>query len=421
MRVELAQFLDRKGQSAITLCVGLVLLFLVFAGQATATEGKSASLPGSTIVTQVALQPDDGGVDIVLDLSHRQEPTVSAMIGPDRILLDFPGARFHAPALKVTPGLAKAVRFGAMMRGQGRIVIELSGPARVAEQRFLPLPGGGHRLVIRLAKADRTTFLMLAAAADDALTTGSVTARAGGTEKPELPLVMLDPGHGGADTGATGPGGELEKTLVLAMAHLVKERLERSGKARVQMTRNTDVFVPLRERVRLARQAKAALFISIHADAVPDEAEVRGASVYVLSERATDESAARLAERENRADLAGGVEAKEENDDVSDILFDLARRESRVFSNHFARGLVGALPKATRLHKNPLRGAGFRVLRAPDVPSVLVELGYLTTPDEAKTMMTDEWRRGVADAISDAVERFLSEKVTTGDARGVRR
>jgi N-acetylmuramoyl-L-alanine amidase len=241
--------------------------------------------------------------------------------------------------------------------------------------------------------------------------TGS-TARAQGARQAELPLVFLDPGHGGIDSGATGPGGELEKALVLQFGLTLRDRLERGGKARVMMSRSTDVFVPLRDRVRAARQAKAQLFISLHADALPaDEGEARGATVYTLSERATDDRAQRLAEKENRADLAAGIESKDDQDEVADILFDLARRESRAFSQQFARQLVQTLPKATRVHRNALRGAGFRVLRAPDIPSILLELGYLTTAEEAKLMMTEDWRRGTAEAAAEAIERFLQERV----------
>jgi len=169
--------------------------------------------------------------------------------------------------------------------------------------------------------------------------------------------------------------------------------------------------VPLRDRVRMARQAKAQLFVSLHADALADEENVRGASIYVLSERATDERSAKLADKENRADLVGGIDLKDDQDEVADILFDLARRESRAFSNQFARHLATTLPKATRMHKTPLRGAAFRVLRAPDVPSVLLELGYLTTSEDARLMQTAEWRRDTANSAAEAIERFVAERI----------
>jgi N-acetylmuramoyl-L-alanine amidase len=222
---------------------------------------------------------------------------------------------------------------------------------------------------------------------------------------------MIDPGHGGIDSGAVTQGGMTEKQIVLEFSHALRERLEASGLVRVAMTRTGDVFVPLRDRVRMARAQKAALFISIHADSVVDEADVRGATVYTLSERASDERAQRLAEKENRADLAAGLDLKDDQDEVADILFDLARRETRLFSQSFARGLVQTLPRATRVHKNPLRAASFRVLRAPDVPSVLLELGYLSSDEDARLMMSEAWRRETAAAAADAIQRFVLERL----------
>jgi N-acetylmuramoyl-L-alanine amidase len=251
-------------------------------------------------------------------------------------------------------------------------------------------------------------FQDLARPLADDVVTGTVDTR---TPPSALPLIVLDPGHGGIDAGATGPSGETEKAIVLQFAQTLKDRLEAGGKVRVMMTRTTDVFVPLRDRVRMARQAKAQLFVSLHADALADEENVRGASIYVLSERATDERSAKLADKENRADLVGGIDLKDDQDEVADILFDLARRESRAFSNQFARHLATTLPKATRMHKTPLRGAAFRVLRAPDVPSVLLELGYLTTSEDARLMQTAEWRRDTANSAAEAIERFVAERI----------
>lgn len=345
---------------------------------------------------------------LVVDMSHEAAPKVSAALEPRRLFLDFEGGRFHAPpAQPIAAGPVRDLRFGAFMRGQGRIVLDLGQPLRIAEQRFLPLPGGGARLVILFEPASAEAFGLLAQPLVDDIFTGTVDARKEG----DLPLVVLDPGHGGIDAGASGPAGESEKAIVLQFALTLKERLERGGKARVLMTRSTDVFVPLRDRVRVARQARAQLFISLHADALTDEENVRGATVYVLSERATDDRSAKLADKENRADLAAGIDLRDDQDEVADILFDLARRESRAFSNHFARQLTATLPKATRMHKNPMRGAAFRVLRAPDVPSVLLELGYLTTAEDARMMQSEEWRRQTSEAAAEAIERFLAERV----------
>jgi N-acetylmuramoyl-L-alanine amidase len=364
------------------------------------------------VATQISLQIEGDSANIIIDMSQEVRAHVSVMLDPQRLLLDFQGLRFHAPSAKLgeksEAPLIRDLRFGAFMRGQGRIIVELGRPGHVAEQRFLPLEGGGSRLVVHVAPTTAEAFRNLARPVSDDIITGNTDAKA---DPQELPLIVLDPGHGGIDAGATGPAGELEKAIVLQFSLTLKERLEAGGKARVLMTRSTDVFLPLRDRVRVARQAKAQLFISLHADALADEENVRGASIYVLSERATDERSARLADKENRADLAAGIDTRDDQDEVADILFDLARRESRAFSNQFARQLVATLPKATRMHKNPLRGAAFRVLRAPDVPSVLLELGYLTTIEDARLMQTEEWRRATAGATAEAIERFLAERV----------
>ena len=374
-------------------------------------SGDQTAIQGP-VVTQIGLQQDSESTSVIVDMSKEVRAQAGVMLDPQRLLLDFAGVRFHAPSLKSIEKntIIKNLRFGAFMRGQGRIVLDLAQPAHVQDQRFVPLQGGGSRLIIRLAPITVSAFTALARLQSDDLITGTVSEKATVAQN-ELPLIVLDPGHGGIDSGASGPNGELEKTIVLLFAQSLKERLEAGGKTRVLMTRSTDVFVPLRDRVRIARQAKASLFISLHADALTDEEDVRGASVYVLSERATDERSARLANKENLADLAAGIELKDDQDDVADILFDLARRESRAFSNQFARSLVTTLPKATRMHKTPLRGAGFRVLKAPDIPSVLLELGYLTSAEEAKMMQNEDWRRSTTDSVAEAVERFVVERI----------
>ena len=180
------------------------------------------------------------------------------------------------------------------------------------------------------------------------------------------PLVVLDPGHGGIDTGTKAPNGECEKDIVLDFAMRLRDRIEQAGKYRVLMTRSDDTFVPLADRVQIARNAGAALFVSIHADSLPHkEGDAQGATVYTLSETASDSASARLAEEENRADVIAGVDLKSEPDDVAGILIDLAQRETKTFSVQFAHKLVGEMKEATRLHKEPVKSAGFRVLQAP--------------------------------------------------------
>ena len=226
------------------------------------------------------------------------------------------------------------------------------------------------------------------------------------------PLIVIDPGHGGIDNGTRAASGEMEKTIVLEFSLMLRDKIEKTGKYRVVMTRADDTFIPLGERVQLARARQASLFISIHADALRRaEGDAQGATVYTLSERASDARAARLAEAENQADVIAGLDLSSEPKDVAGILIDLARRETKTFSLQFAQGVVAELKTATRLHQNPLKSAAFVVLKAPDVPSVLVELGYVTNKADLKSLVSTEWRDRTADSIVQAVQTFFTTRM----------
>jgi len=197
----------------------------------------------------------------------------------------------------------------------------------------------------------------------------------------------------------------------------LRDRIEKSGKYRVVMTRIDDTFIPLNDRVRVGRNQSAALFVSIHADALPrHEGDAQGATIYTLSDRASDAEAERLAEAENRSDAIGGVNLTEEPTDVADILIDLAQRETKTFSMQFAHKLVGEMKEAARLHKEPIKSAGFRVLKAPDVPSVLVELGYVSNKQDLQSLLSDTWRNHTADAMAAAIDGYFTTHVAGGRA-----
>ena len=223
-------------------------------------------------------------------------------------------------------------------------------------------------------------------------------------------MVVIDPGHGGPDNGTQAAGEIMEKNLVLTFALALRDRIEKSGKYRVVMTRTDDTFIPLDERVRMARGQAAALFVSIHADALPRrEGDAQGATIYTLSEKASDAEAERLAEAENRADAIGGVTMSEEPE-VADILIDLAQRETRTFSNRFARVLKDEMKGTVRMHKHPLKSAGFRVLKAPDVPSVLVELGYVSNKADLEHLVSDSWRSRTVGSMAQAIDAFMAKR-----------
>jgi N-acetylmuramoyl-L-alanine amidase len=228
-----------------------------------------------------------------------------------------------------------------------------------------------------------------------------------------LPLVVLDPGHGGADPGATGPAGTLEKRITLPLALELKRLLESAGRCRVLMTRSRDVFVPLARRVELAREREAALLLSLHADAMPagQRTQLRGASVYTLSETATDPLAAALARRENLADRAGGLRLPSVSPEVQRILLSLMRQETRAGSERLARLTVNALDGDVPLLSQPLRRAQFVVLKAPDVPSALVECGFISNPEEEALLRRADHRARIAASLAEAVHGFLGRRV----------
>ena len=323
-------------------------------------------------------------------------------------------------------GLIKAFRYGLVMPGGSRIVFDLTGPAKIANSYLLDAANGQPpRLVLELEQVDRTSFVQSLAAASrpelrpaiaDAADTAAVEGAAAAKQAASAdlrPVVVIDPGHGGIDNG-TQAGGESEKNLVLGFGLALRDRLEKSGKYRVVMTRTDDTFIPLDDRVRIARNQSAALFVSIHADALPRrEGDARGATIYTLSDRASDAEAERLAEAENKADAIGGVNLTEEPTDVADILIDLAQRETRTFSNRFARLLMGEMKNTVRMHKRPLKSAGFRVLKAPDVPSVLIELGYVSNKGDREHLVSENWRSRTVGSMAQAIDSFLAKRLAT--------
>jgi N-acetylmuramoyl-L-alanine amidase len=220
------------------------------------------------------------------------------------------------------------------------------------------------------------------------------------------PVVVIDPGHGGVDPGAIGVSGMYEKYITLAMARELKASLEKNGRYKVFLTRDRDVFIRLRDRVAIARQYNADLFISLHSDSVANP-QLKGLSVYTLSQNASDSEAQALADKENKADLIAGIDLSHESADVANILIDLAQRETMNRSAGFASGVVDEVGRDTNLLGNTHRFAGFAVLKAPDVPAVLIELGYLSNETEERSLRQPEYRAKLAKSISRAVDRFF--------------
>ncbi|MFZ0102581.1 MAG: N-acetylmuramoyl-L-alanine amidase [Pseudolabrys sp.] len=389
-------------------------------------RAPAASAEASVIATDMRIGGDDKQTRFVVDLNRKIDLVAFTLADPYRVVVDLPQTTFTLPAKagEQARGLVKAFRYGLIMQGGSRIVLDTKGPVRLEKAFVLDAAEGQPaRLVLDLIATDRTSFMRNIAlenrpAHSTSIKPSEAPPKADGDVRP---LIVLDPGHGGIDTGTKGSGGELEKDVVLAFAQTLREKLESSGKYRVAMTRADDTFIPLAERVRFARSRNAGLFISVHADALPRrEGQAEGATVYTLSENASDAEAARLAEAENKADVIAGVDLTTEPDDVANILVDLAQRETKTFSMQFARTLVGELKVAARLHKHPLKSAGFKVLLAPDVPSVLLELGYMSTKDDLKQLTSVAWRVRTAQALAQAVDNFFTPRVAGTGAGGGR-
>jgi N-acetylmuramoyl-L-alanine amidase len=226
--------------------------------------------------------------------------------------------------------------------------------------------------------------------------------------------VVIDPGHGGVDPGAISLTGAYEKNIVLALAREVRAQLEKGNKVKCVLTRDRDIFIPLRDRVAFARSANADLFLSLHADTVADE-NIRGLSVYTLSQTASDSEAQALADKENKADIVAGLDLSKESPEVTNILIDLVQRESMNLSAVFAHDVIQEVQRETRqLLQNTHRFAGFAVLKAPDVPSVLVETGYLSNEKDEQMLRRPEYRAKLANALARAIERYFAQLQKSG-------
>jgi len=412
---------------AALLCVAALLCPVTALRAAEGQPSSAATASNFPIASDARLAGDNKQTRFVLDLDKAVRFRAFTLADPYRVVLDIPQVTFQLRAGIGTSGrsLVKAFRYGLVVPGGSRMVFDLTGPAKITKAAVLDAASGQPaRLVLEFEETDRTSFVqLLGAESRPELRPGIGTAAsavasaeaAAPIEAPAVtdsrPVIVIDPGHGGIDNG-TQTSTESEKNLVLGFGLALRERLEKSGKYLVVMTRTDDTFIPLDDRVKIARNQSAALFVSIHADALPrGEGDAQGATIYTLSDRASDAEAERLAEAENKADAIGGVNLTEEPTEVADILIDLAQRETRTFSNHFARLLLSEMKNTVRMHKRPLKSAGFRVLKAPDVPSVLVELGYVSNKGDLEHLISEGWRSRTVGSMASAIDAFLAKRL----------
>jgi N-acetylmuramoyl-L-alanine amidase len=381
--------------------------------QAEPANGAKAQ-PAIVIGARIGEQADR--TRFVVELSDPVPIRTFSLSSPNRIVIDLPAVQWHLdPTRERGVGAVKSYRYGLFRPGNSRFVIDLARPVTLGDTLVLPPERGyGYRVVIDLfpttqAKFDETAgwpqdLKAKETAAEHLASLGPVPQKAveGAAQKK---VIIIDPGHGGLDSGTSAVNGMLEKDLVLDEALRLARVLGKSGPFIVHLTRDSDLYVPLSERVGIARSWHADLFISLHADSNPDSS-VNGLSIYTLSGSASDREAAALARKENQSDVIAGVDLGAENSQVAPILIDLAQRDTLNRSAHFALDALDRLSGATDiLARDPHRSAGFVVLKAPDVPAVLIELGYLSNARDAAKMSTTSWRDSVAAAIGRAVER----------------
>ncbi|MBN8522014.1 MAG: N-acetylmuramoyl-L-alanine amidase [Alphaproteobacteria bacterium] len=371
---------------------------------------------------------------LVLDLKQPSDFRAFVLAQPDRLIVDLPEFRWNVGHVDHAPGSQiRELRSGLLQPGYSRLVVDSAVPIQMLNAFLIPAQGGqGHRLVIdfkKISQAQATPSRIFGQ-----LKIAGANSVQGGTVLPPLPavkphvsqpdaklnpaspsrpsqkqVVVIDPGHGGQDPGAVAAGGIYEKTVTLAAAKQLKQKLEESGRYQVFLTRDRDVFIKLGDRVKIARKHKADLFVSIHADSI-DKSDVRGMSIYTLSNTASDAQTERLAARENKADLIGGVDLSHEDKDVANILIDLVMRDTMNQSKFFANTIVTQMNKAgVKTLERPHRFAGFAVLKAADIPSVLIEIGFMSNPKEARALNSPEYRHKITQAIQAGIDAYFDK------------
>ena len=356
----------------------------------------------------------------VMELSERPRYRVFTLPDPFRVVIDLPELRW-APgqgnsSASAKGGLVAAMRFGLFAPGTSRVVLDLNAPAQINRVFVMPPTGNyPYRLVIDVVQVSRAKFLAARAApslSDPPLAPAASAFAAPLPPKADArPTIVVDPGHGGIDPGSRSLTGVDEKKIALAYARVLKRHLEAGGRYRVILTRDKDIFLRLRDRVDFAERMEGDLFVSLHANN-HDSSKIRGASVYTLSEKASDAEAEALAAKENKADIIAGINLGDQTEVVSKILIDLAQRETMNLSKQFANGFVHELGAVTKLLGNAHRSAGFAVLKSATVPSILIEIGYLSNRTEERLLRSEKHRIGVSRAIGAAIEAYFEHQTS---------
>ncbi len=424
--------------------------------------GPAPVVAAETVVTDVRVGAHGPATRVVFELTKQVPFSIFTLGNPNRVVIDLPEVGWRLPArpLPGATGVFHKLRYGLFKPGNSRVVLDIRTPAAIT-QAFILEPEGGnrYRLVVDLTPTTNKAFLQSVGKAPVRVSSAAPVPGPGasalapppktiGPQKvaldkggapapsPENPLakpparqqaspfrlaprkptprlpgkkhvIMIDPGHGGVDPGTIGLSGIYEKHVTLSMAREIKKQFERTGRFKAFLTHDRDIFVSLRDRIQIARDNQTELFISVHADTVRNK-KIKGPAVYTLSEKASDKEAAELAEKENKADLIAGVDLTYETPEVTNILIDLAQRESMNQSARFAAALIKELKRETKVLRNTHRFAGFAVLKAPDIPSVLLELGFLSNPSDERALRSRRYRARLASAVVRAASLYFA-------------
>lgn len=379
----------------------LIVLFLSFLIINVFSNITNAAAEQLNLVNMRAVG-DQNRTRLIAVFSDNPTYSLQFLKQPYRLVINLPSVDFSSqkqPPIKL--GMVSDLRYGLSGPNTSRIILTTNSPFAVENHKVERLDSGLWQLIVDITGDNEANFQQLLTKQ------GNGDSRTNDGKPPEKKpfRVVVDAGHGGVDSGAEGISGVIEKNVTLAFARTLRDELEKNLDIEVFLTRDSDVFLRLNERVEKARNYGADLFISIHADTINMSA-MRGATVYTISDRASDDLAKALADRENKADLLDGLPA-DEAPEITDILIDLARRETLVFSVNFADRVILSLEQENiNLIKNPHRYAGFQVLKAPDIPSVLIEIGYLSNKEDEKLITDPLWRKKAATAIASAVQQF---------------
>ncbi len=391
---------------------------------ATLLVAFSCHAAAEEVTLTAAVGGDSQHTRYVAFISRKTEFRIFSISDPYRIVIDMPETAIQVPA-GAQKGLVLSTRAGLLTAGKSRIVIDLAEPALVEKSEMLPPENGvPARLIIELTKTTHKAFVAQNNAPPplQPVETAKLTLPPKGSAD-KRPLIVVDPGHGGVDAGALGrTTGVPEKEVTFDFCQTLKDKIEATGRYRVIMTRTSDVFVALDDRAQMASGPKADLLISIHADAldakrlgVKSLQEVRGGTVYTLSDEASDEQAKLLAQNENKADLQAGIGSEQTIPpavamEITNILNELENRGKKNRSLALANYLVENLGKKFKFNLRPHRSANLRVLKSQGVPAVLIELGYLSNTEDEKLLTSQEWRSKTASDFAGAVDAFMTDR-----------